>query len=64
MDVSGLSDQELVDRYARATAADPTSPEFAIDEASALAHELEQRGFTESDGSWRHPEKGTLVNDP
>jgi len=65
MDLSNHSDADLADLYSGVVqGADPTSPNFDIDHAGELAAELELRGFTESQGSWRHPEKGTLVTDP
>ena len=65
MDLTKRTDKELVDLSTEVMrTGDPTSEDFAIEHAGALALELEGRGFTESDGSWRHPEKGTLVADP
>lgn len=65
IDFSTHSDADLAAQYADITSgADPTSPDFDLDHAGELAAELEMRGFTESQGSWRHPEKGTLVTDP
>lgn len=65
IDFSIHSDADLAAQYSGVvTGSDPTSPDFDLDHAGELAAELELRGFTESQGSWRHPEKGTLVTDP
>ena len=65
IDFSAHSDADLAALYSGVMdGADPTSHDFDLDHAGELAAELEVRGFTESLGSWRHPEKGTLVTDP
>lgn len=62
MDVTRHSDRQLVDAYADLVdGADPTSEDFDIDRASAIAAELEERGFVESDGVWTHQTKDDLT---
>ncbi len=64
MNCSDLSDQELVDTYAKLAAeSDPASDDFPVDDASCLAAELEQRGFIEAQGVWSHPDKAELAWD-
>lgn len=65
MDLSKHSDADLADLYADLVrGSGPTAPDFDLEHAGELAAELELGGFTESKGSWRHPEKGGLVTDP
>ncbi|GMQ97897.1 MAG: hypothetical protein BMS9Abin17_0400 [Acidimicrobiia bacterium] len=63
-DLSGTSDQELVDLYLELaeTFQIDVGPSNAhrIQQAASAAHALEKRGYVEQSGIWIHPENPHL----